>query len=101
MRATLERILGGSPVAVVLKLLVLSLLIGAVMAGFGITPSSIPRRLLGAIRSVADLGFDAVRDVGRYVLTGRSWSCRSGSSSDCCAAAARTAPPSASRSRSP
>lgn len=65
-----ERILGGSPLAVVFKLLFLSLVIGAILTGFGFTPSTLPRRALAAFRSVLDLGFGAFADLGRYILTG-------------------------------
>ena len=64
------RLLGGSLVSVVLKLAFLSLVIGAIMAGFGLTPTTIPARLLAAAKSLANLGFGAFRDLGRYMLTG-------------------------------
>jgi hypothetical protein len=67
---SIERLLGGSPVATLLKLLFLCLVIGAILAGFGFTPSTVPRRALAALRSVLDLGFGAFADIGRYILTG-------------------------------
>ncbi len=70
MSSTPQRVLGGSPVSVVLKLLFLSLVIGAILAGFGFTPTTLPSRVLAAARSVWNLGFDAVRNAGAYVLTG-------------------------------
>jgi hypothetical protein len=70
MSSTPQRVLGGSPVSVVLKLLFLSLVIGAILAGFGFTPTTLPSRILAAARSVWNLGFDAVRNAGAYVLTG-------------------------------
>ena len=66
----LERWLGGSPLAVLLKLLFLSLLVGIIMAALGLTPMGLVARLAHAVRSVFDLGFDALRDFGRYILTG-------------------------------
>ncbi len=70
MSSTPQRVLGGSPVSVVLKLLFLSLVIGAILAGFGFTPTTLPSRILAAARSVWNLGFDAVRNAGAYILTG-------------------------------
>ncbi len=66
----MERVFGGSPVAVLAKLLFISLVVGAILAGLGLDPMTLPRRLLEAGQSVLHLGFGAFRDVGRYVLTG-------------------------------
>ncbi len=66
----LERIFGGSPLAVVAKLLFISLVIGAIMTGFGLTPMGLFHRALASVRSVMALGFGAFRDVAQYVLTG-------------------------------
>ena len=68
--STLERWIGGSPLAVLLKLIFLSLIVGIVLAALGITPVNIVRRIIDAVRAVIDLGFDAVHDFGRYILTG-------------------------------
>lgn len=70
MGSTLQRIFGGSPIAVLLKLVVVSLLIGAVMAGFGFTPTTLPNKVVAAFRSLFDLGFGAFRNAGAYILTG-------------------------------
>ena len=66
----MDRVFGGSPVAVLAKLLFVSLVVGAILVGLGLDPMSLPRRLWDAARSVLHLGFGAFRDVGRYVLTG-------------------------------
>ncbi len=68
--AHLERLLGGSPIAVLAKLLFLCIVIGAIMTGLGLDAGSILRRLAASVRAVFALGFDAFRDVGRYLLTG-------------------------------
>ena len=70
MSSAPQRVFGGSPVALIVKLLFLSLVIGAILAGFGFTPTTLPSRILTAARSVWSLGFDAVRNAGAYVLTG-------------------------------
>ena len=70
MGASLQRIFGGSPISVLFKLLFLSLVIGAIMAGFGFTPTTLPSRVVAAVRSLFNLGFDAFRNAGAYILTG-------------------------------
>lgn len=66
----LQQVLGGSPLSVLLKLLVLSLLVGAVVAGLGLSPRLLLYRLADAFETVFGFGFDAVRNAGRYLLTG-------------------------------
>jgi hypothetical protein len=39
--SNLTRLLGGSPVAVLLKLVFLSLVVGAIMAGLGLSPGGL------------------------------------------------------------
>jgi hypothetical protein len=68
--SNLTRFLGGSPLAVLLKLIVLSLIVGAIMAGLGLTPGNLVRQFADAVRSLFGLGFDTIRDIGQYVLTG-------------------------------
>jgi hypothetical protein len=66
----LQRFLGGSPGAVLVKLIFLSLLVGAFMALLGITPIGLYQRIVHLVRDVLDLGFDSVREVGRWILYG-------------------------------
>lgn len=68
--STLERWFGGSPLAVLIKLAFLSLVVGVILAALGLTPLGLVREFTDALRSLFGLGFDAVRDFGRYVLTG-------------------------------
>lgn len=70
MVSALQRFFGGSPLAVLLKLVVLSLLIGAIMAGLGFTPTTLPNRIVAAFRSLFSMGFGAFRNAGAYILTG-------------------------------
>jgi hypothetical protein len=70
MSPNLQHWLGGSPGAVLVKLIVLSLIVGMFMAFLGLTPMALIDRLLQAFRSIFDLGFDAVRDILRYVVYG-------------------------------
>lgn len=68
--ANLERLLGGSPLAVLAKLVFLSLVVGAILTGLGINPATMAGRLVAAIRSLVNLGFGAFREFGRFILTG-------------------------------
>lgn len=70
MGAALQRFFGGSTLAVLFKLLFLSLVIGAIMAGFGFTPTTLPARVLAGAKSLFNLGFGAFRNAGAYILTG-------------------------------
>lgn len=70
MGSNLQRFLGGSPAAVLVKLVFLSLLVGAFMSFLGITPVGLISRVWRMIQSVLDLGFDSLREVGRWILYG-------------------------------
>jgi hypothetical protein len=70
MMSSLQRFMGGSPGAVVVKLAFLSLLVGAFMAFLDITPFALVDRLVTWIRSVFDLSFETVREIGRWLLYG-------------------------------
>ncbi len=68
--ANLQRFFGGPPVAVLVKLVLLSLLVGAFMAFVGLTPARLFEAVRDLFRSIAALGFDAVAEVGRWILYG-------------------------------
>jgi hypothetical protein len=68
--SNLQRFMGGSPGAVLVKLVFLSLIVGAFLAFLGLTPFALFDRLAQAFRSIFGLGFDALRDIGRWVLYG-------------------------------
>jgi hypothetical protein len=66
----MERVLGGSPGAVLAKLVFLSILVGAFLSLFGLTPPDIVRGVKHIIDSVVDLGFGAVREIFKYLVYG-------------------------------
>ena len=66
----LNRFLGGSPVNVALRLLLLSILVGALLMWLDIRPIDIFQGLLRIINRIWALGFDALREVGDYLLAG-------------------------------
>lgn len=63
-------IIGGSPLAVLLRLAILSLIVGFVLSLFGITPSNFFYSLDLLARYVYDLGFEAVEWVFQYLALG-------------------------------
>jgi hypothetical protein len=70
MSNSVSRFLGGPPLAVALRLLLLCLLIGIILSALDFTPGNIADRLLGMLKSIWNLGWDAVRSVGTYLLLG-------------------------------
>ena len=66
----LERALGGSPLSVVVKLIFLSLIVGAIMAFLGLTPRSLFTAIGNFVSSILDRGTDANREVAQWVLAG-------------------------------
>ncbi|PSC06662.1 integrase [Alsobacter soli] len=66
----LTRMLGGSPGSVLLKLIFLSILVGAALSLFGLTPPDLLRGIKDLFDRVMDLGFGAVREVFRYFVYG-------------------------------
>ncbi|WP_019902999.1 DUF6460 domain-containing protein [Methylobacterium sp. 77] len=69
-RSPLRRFLGGSPMAVLVKLVFLSILVGAIMAMLGITPGLLFWQIYDAGRALIDLGFETFHDFGRWILAG-------------------------------
>ena len=68
--SNLTRLLGGSPLAVLLKLVFLSLVVGAIMAGLGLTPGYLVREFVEMVRWLVGLGFESIQEFGRYILMG-------------------------------
>ena len=66
----MSRFLGGSPLAVLGKLILLSILIGVVLSALGLDPWNIVQSLNRLIRNVWDMGFDAVRWLWGYFALG-------------------------------
>ena len=66
----LHRFLGGSPFAVAFRLILLSILVGVVLAAIGFDPYNIIRSIELLFRRLWDLGFDAVNWLWRYFLLG-------------------------------
>ncbi|HEX2652198.1 MAG TPA: DUF6460 domain-containing protein [Xanthobacteraceae bacterium] len=64
------RFLGGPPFAVLTRLILLSILVGVVLAAIGLDPWNIIHSVERLFRGIWEMGFDAVRWVWRYFLLG-------------------------------
>jgi len=70
MAGNLNRFFGGPPLAVIGKLVLLSILIGVVLSALGFDPWNIVASIRRLILNIWDMGFDAVRWLWRYFLLG-------------------------------
>jgi Family of unknown function (DUF6460) len=66
----MQRFLGGSPLMVAFRLILLSILVGVVLAAIGFDPWNILSSIQLLFRRIWDLGFDAVNGLWRYFLLG-------------------------------
>jgi hypothetical protein len=67
---SLSRFLGGSPLAVAFRLILLSILVGVVLAAIGFDPWNIVNSIRLLFQRIWDLGFDAINGLWRYFLLG-------------------------------
>ncbi|HTT47872.1 MAG TPA: DUF6460 domain-containing protein [Pseudolabrys sp.] len=67
---TMSKVFGGSPLAVLARLILVSILVGVVLAALGLDPFDIVRSIERLIRSIWNMGWDAVRWLWRYFLLG-------------------------------
>jgi hypothetical protein len=65
-----SRFFGGSPLAVVLKLILMSVLVGVVLAAIGLDPWNIVQSLRRLADWIWNLGFDAINSLWRYFILG-------------------------------
>ena len=68
--SAIERFFGGRPLAVIFKLVLLSVLVGFVLKVLGLDPFNIIRSIRELIEYVWNMGFDAIVSLGRYFLLG-------------------------------
>jgi Family of unknown function (DUF6460) len=66
----LNRFLGGSPGGVFLRLIFVSLIVGAFLMWLDIRPMDIFRGIKDLIDRIWSLGFDAIREIADYILAG-------------------------------
>lgn len=65
-----ERFMGGSPAAALVRLVLLSILVGVVLSAFGFDPWNILPSIKQFLVGIWNMGFDAIRWVWRYFLLG-------------------------------
>jgi hypothetical protein len=66
----MQRFLGGSPIAVAFRLILLSILVGVVLAAIGFDPWNIVYSIRLLFQRIWDLGYDAINGLWRYFLLG-------------------------------
>ena len=67
---TVTRIFGGSPLAVLGRLVLVSVLVGVILSALGLNPFDIWHSLQRLFQSIWDMGFDAFRWLWGYFLLG-------------------------------
>ena len=67
---TMTRVFGGTPLAVLGRLVLLSILVGVILSALGLDPFDIIHSIERLIRSIWNMGFDAFRWLWRYFLLG-------------------------------
>lgn len=67
---TMTKFLGGSPLAVVARLILVSILVGVILNALGLDPFDIVHSIERLIRSIWNMGFDAIHWLWRYFLLG-------------------------------
>ena len=70
MADTLARFLGGPPLSVLARLLMLSLIVGALLIWLDIHPMEVIDSVERLFRRLWNLGFGAVRVIAEYVIAG-------------------------------
>ena len=65
-----HRFFGGPPLAVIGRLILLSILVGVILAAIGLDPWNIIESVRQLVERIWNMGFDAVRWLWRYFLLG-------------------------------
>lgn len=65
-----EQFMGDRPGSVIVKLIFVSLIVGAVMALLGLSPRALIDSALAFFNSIWSMGFEAVREVVSWLLAG-------------------------------
>ena len=67
---TANRFLGGAPLSVAVRLILLSIVVGVVLSALGFDPFNIWRSLQSLVQALWTMGFDAFRWLWGYFLLG-------------------------------
>ena len=66
----LGRFMGGSPAGVIFRLILASLLVGALMALLDIDPQTLIDSVFRLVRGLVARGWEAVGEIGRWIVYG-------------------------------
>ncbi|MEO1719050.1 MAG: DUF6460 domain-containing protein, partial [Pseudomonadota bacterium] len=66
----MDKWIGGNPLAVILRLAIISIIVGIVLSALGITPDNFVEQIARLARRIYDLGFGAFEWLGSYLLLG-------------------------------
>ena len=69
-RSGIERFFGGSPGGVIVRLLLLSLVVGFLMSVFGVDPQDVINGAMNLFHDAMRDGFGVFRNIGAYIVTG-------------------------------
>ena len=67
---TVAKIFGGSPLGVLFRLILVSILVGVILSALGLDPFDIIKSIERLVRSIWNMGWDAVVYLWRYFLLG-------------------------------
>jgi hypothetical protein len=65
-----NRFFGGPPLSVAVRIILLSILVGVILSAVGLDPRDIWNSIERLVRSIWDMGWDAIVWVWRYFLLG-------------------------------
>jgi hypothetical protein len=65
-----NRFLGGQPLSVLLRLILLSVVVGIILSALGLDPRDIWRSVVDLVQHVWNMGWDAIVWAWRYFLLG-------------------------------
>ncbi|BCP51698.1 hypothetical protein K32_03150 [Kaistia sp. 32K] len=66
----LQRFMGGSPAQVLLRLIVISLVVGIVLSALGLSPYDIIQKAEQMVWRIWNMGFGAIEWIWKYFLLG-------------------------------
>jgi Family of unknown function (DUF6460) len=66
----LTNFLGGSPLSVALRLVVVSFIVGMILVTFGFEPADIVDSFMRLVHRLVEFGLTDVRQIGRILATG-------------------------------
>ena len=66
----MTKVFGGSPLGVLARLILVSILVGVILSALGLDPFDIVHSIERLIRTLWNMGFDAFRWLWRYFLLG-------------------------------